>query len=167
MRKVLQFLIITVILTSCSHSYYIVRHAEKAVPYAGTTMNTPDDPPLSDVGEKRAEGLKFLLMDKNISHIFSTDTKRTRLTAEPLSKHSGVSIQTYGPRPDSVYINQLKKLKGNILIVGHSNTVDDLVNGLTDEKKLSDLADNEYDNLFIVRFKNFFGKTINYKRIKY
>ena len=167
MQKVLLFLLTTVMLTSCSHSYYVVRHAEKAVPSTGTSMNTPDDPPLSDVGEKRAESLKQFLIDKNIVRIFSTDTKRTRLTAEPISKHSGISIQSYGPRPDSVYINQLKKLKGNVLIVGHSNTVDDLVNGLTNEKKLSDLADSEYDNLFIVRYKNFFGKKINYTKVKY
>ena len=167
MQKLLLFLLITVFLTSCSHSYYVVRHAEKAVPSEGTTMSTPDDPSLSDAGVKRAEALKQVLISKNIRHIFSTDTKRTKLTAEPLSKQSGVAIQIYGPRPDSVFTNQLKKIKENTLVVGHSNTVDDLVNSLIGDKKLSDLADSEYDNLFIVRYKNFFGKKISYNRVKY
>ncbi|MGZ5192226.1 MAG: SixA phosphatase family protein [Flavisolibacter sp.] len=167
MQKLLLLLPITVFLTSCSHSYYVVRHAEKAVPSAGTTMSTPDDPLLSDAGVKRAEALKQVLIGKNIRHIFSTDTKRTKQTAEPLSKQSGVTIQIYGPRPDSVFTNQLKRIKENTLIVGHSNTVDDLVNSLINDKKLSDLADSEYDNLFIVRYKSFFGKKISYNRVKY
>jgi broad specificity phosphatase PhoE len=167
MRNLLSFFITTILLTSCSHSYYIVRHAEKAVPSAGTTMSTPDDPTLSEAGAKRAETLKQVLIDKNIRHIFSTDTRRARLTADPLSRHTGLAIKFYGPRTDSSYINQLKNIKENTLIVGHSNTVDDLVNGLTSEKKLSDLADSEYDNLFIVRYRNFPGKKISYNRIKY
>jgi phosphohistidine phosphatase SixA len=157
----------TVLLTACSHTYYIVRHAEKAVPSAGVAMNTPDDPPLSDAGTKRAETLTAELKDKNISHIFSTNTRRTRSTAEPLSKATGLNIQTYGPRPDSTFINQLKKLKRNSLVIGHSNTVDEIVNGLAGGNRINDLADSEYDNLFVVKYKRFFGTSISYERKKY
>ena len=167
MCKIVFILIIITLVTSCSHTYYIVRHAEKAVPSAGATMSTPDDPSLSDAGEIRAQALKQILMDKNISHVFSTDTKRARLTAEPFSKESRITIQPYGPRPDSVFIKHLKEIKGNALIVGHSNTVDDLVNGLTSEQNLTDLEDSEYDNLFIVRYTGFFGKKVTYRREKY
>ena len=167
MQKFYGSFFIALILTSCSHTYYIVRHAEKATPSPGATMSTPDDPPLSEAGIKRAEALKDALKDKQVKNIFSTNTKRTRLTAEPFSKYGGLNIQTYGPRPDSMFIKQLKSLKTNALIVGHSNTVDDVVNGLTNGNKLSDLADSEYDNLFIVRYKRFFGTKIQYERIKY
>jgi phosphohistidine phosphatase SixA len=167
MQKLAGLFVFALILTSCSHTYYIVRHAEKAVPSAGATMNTPDDPPLSDAGTKRAEALKETLKDKQIKNIYSTNTKRTRLTAEPLSASSRLTIQTYGPRPDSLFINKLKLLSTNTLIVGHSNTVDDVVNGLLNQNKLTDLADSEYDNLFVVRYKNFFGKRIKYERRKY
>ena len=160
-------LTIAIVLTGCNHTYYIVRHAEKAVPSAGVVMNTPDDPPLSDVGTKRSEVLRKELAGKNIGYIFSTNTKRTLATAEPLSKTSGVTIQTYGPRPDSVFINQLRNLKHNTLIVGHSNTVDEIVNGLSGADKLTDLADSEYNNLFFVRYKRFFGTKISYERKKY
>lgn len=167
MLKLTGPLVITLVLTSCSHTYYIVRHAEKAGSPPGVTMNTPDDPPLSDAGARRAETLKEVLKDKKITNIYSTNTKRTRLTAEPLSTSTGLTIQTYGPLPDPAFINNLKKLNTNTLIVGHSNTVDDVVNGLLGQNQLSDLADSEYDNLFIVKYKTFFGRRIKYKRQKY
>ncbi|HKH59751.1 MAG TPA: histidine phosphatase family protein [Flavitalea sp.] len=167
MQKLAGLFLSTLILTSCSHTYYVVRHAEKAVPSAGVTMSTPDDPPLSDAGTKRAEALKEVLKGKQIKNIYSTNTKRTRSTAEPLSASVGLTIQPYGPRPDSLFINKLKMLGTNTLIVGHSNTVDDVVNGLLNQNKLTDLADGEYDNLFVVRYTNFFGKRIKYERRRY
>ena len=167
MEKATGLFIIILILTSCSHTYYIVRHAEKAVPSAGVAMSTPDDPPLSDAGTRRAEALQEVLKDKKITNIYSTNTKRTRLTAQPLSKSAGLTIQTYGPRPDSGFINNLKKINSNTLIVGHSNTVDDVVNGLLNQNQLSDLADSEYDNLFVVKYKSFFGRRIKFERQKY
>ena len=167
MQSLAGLLFITLLLTSCTRSYYIVRHAEKAVPSTGTTMKTPDDPPLSEVGVKRAEALRESLKDKNVNNIFSTNTKRTRSTAEPLRVQAGLTIQTYGPRPDSSFISQLKNTKGNTLVVGHSNTVDEIVNGLANQSLLSDLEDHEYDILFIVRYKRFLGTKVKYERIKY
>jgi hypothetical protein len=75
-----------------------------------------------------------------------------------------VPIQTYGPKPDSAFISQLRSLKKNTLIVGHSNTVDDIVNMLCNEQKLTDLQDAEYDNLFIVTIKN---GTAHFERKKF
>jgi phosphohistidine phosphatase SixA len=167
MEKALCLVTIALLLTACSHTYYIVRHAEKAVPSAGGTMNTPDDPPLSELGVNRAEALKEELHNKKIRNIYSTNTKRTIMTVEPLSKHLGVTIQHYGPRSDSNFISQLKRLTANSLIVGHSNTVDEIVNGLCNQQKINDLADSEYDNLFIVRYRNLFGTKIKYERKKY
>jgi len=167
MQKMIYLLAVSLILTACSHTYYIVRHAEKAVRSGGVAMSTPDDPPLNQSGTKRSEALKLILKDKNIRYLFSTNTTRTLLTAEPFRMYSGLSIETYGPRADSVFIHQLKRLKRSTLIIGHSNTVDDLVNGLTNKKTLSDLSDNEYDNLFIVRYTRFFGTKIKYERKKY
>ena len=84
-----------------------------------------------------------------------------------MSRLTGLTIQTYGPRPDSVFITNLKNSTSNALIVGHSNTVDEIVNGLLNKRELADLADSEYDNLFVVTYKNFFGKKIKYERQKY
>jgi hypothetical protein len=55
--------------------------------------------------------------------------------------------------------------KGDVLIVGHSNTVDDIVNRLAGKTVVSgDLKDNAYDNLFILKRK---GKSYLFKNEKY
>lgn len=154
MKYSLMLLCLFISLTVCSQTYYIVRHAEKGMSPGGAHMMV-NDPPLSDSGKARAQSLKELLKDKDIAYIYSTNTIRTRTTAEPLSQLLGITIQTYGSKPDSAFIQQLKSLNKNVLIVGHSNTVDDIVNMLCGEKKLpGDLPDSEYDNLFIVTKKN-------------
>lgn len=168
MKSLVSALTLAIMLTSCSHTYYVVRHAEKAVPSSGTTMSTPNDPPLSEVGELRALALKEALKDKKVEYIFSTNTVRTKSTAEPLRSSRALSIQSYGPMPDSAFIKQLKGLKYNTLVVGHSNTVDDIVNGLTGRHTIpADLQDSEYDNLFVVTYKRFLGSRIRYERRKY
>jgi 2,3-bisphosphoglycerate-dependent phosphoglycerate mutase len=142
--------------SSCSSTYYIVRHAEKEAP--ANTMTS--DVPLSAAGKERAEALKNELGDKGIRHIYTTNYIRTRETARPLSASTEVTIETYDPR-DTDFIVRLKAIdKGNTLVVGHSNTVDDLVNGLTGKNLLQDLPDTQYGDLFIVKKK---GNTYRYE----
>ena len=156
------FIPITIFFSSCATttSYYVVRHAEKE---AGTTMaaNTTrtSDVPLSEQGMRRAEELRNQLQDKTIKHIYSTNTVRTKSTVEPLSKSKGIAIEIYDS-VDSIFLGQLKNSKGNVLIVGHSNTVDDLVNELAGKKILSNLPDTQYGDIFIVHRKR---STIKYE----
>ena len=50
-------------------------------------------------------------------------------------------------------------------MVGHSNTVDNLVNGLTGETTLSgDLPDSAYGDLFVVKRK---GKTYEFDKKRF
>jgi len=122
------------------------------------------DPPLTDAGKKRAEDLKEVLKSKKIGFIFSTNTIRTKETAEPTRAYFGLTTATYAPMPDEAFINRLKALNKNTLIVGHSNTVDDLVNKLLGEKKLSDLPETEYNHLFVVIKK---GKKWKFESLYY
>jgi 2,3-bisphosphoglycerate-dependent phosphoglycerate mutase len=149
--------IVTLFLLSCkTTTYYIVRHAEKE-----TTNTMTSDVPLSDAGKQRAEALKYLLQKENIKHIFSTNFIRTKSTAQPLAGAINVPIEIYDPK-DQAFVSKLKSLDGNILIVGHSNTVDDLVNELSGKKELNgDLPDSEYGDLFIVRKK---GNKITFEK---
>jgi phosphohistidine phosphatase SixA len=150
MRQYLFIFAVLLLLTSCStQRYYIVRHAEKAAVSPGTGMSSTD-PPLTDAGKKRAADLKEVLKAKKIGFIFSTNTIRTKETAEPTRAFFGLTTETYSPMPDDAFINRLKALQKNTLIVGHSNTVDDIVNKLLGEKKLSDLPETEYNHLFVV-----------------
>lgn len=153
----LKFFIIPslVFFTSCRTTYYIVRHAEKA-----TTLTMTSDVPLSAQGEARAIALKDSLIKKKISHIFSTQYIRTKATAQPLSDAIHVPIETYDPK-DMQFVARLKELKGNSLMVGHSNTVDELINGLTGQQLLHDLPDSAYGDLFIVTKK---GKHYSFEK---
>ena len=161
MYKCLLILTASFLLTACSQTYYVVRHAEKET--ATGSMNSTDVP-LTDLGRRRAEALKETLSNKKIKHIYSTNTIRTKSTAKPTAEYFQLSIQEYGPRPDSVFIQTLKKQKGNTLIVGHSNTVDDIVNLLMGTKTIvKDLEDSEYDHLFIVKRK---GKKVRFEDSK-
>ena len=133
-------------LLSCGNTIYVVRHAEKE-----TTTEMSTDVLLSDAGKVRAQALKDALHNQNIQRIFSTNTLRTLATATPLSEAAAVSIELYEPG-DKSFAARLKRIKrGNVLVVGHSNTVDDVVNGLLGQTELTDLRDDAYDNLFVVK----------------
>lgn len=138
-------LFIVVSICSCSHKIYVVRHAEKEI--GGL------DPNLSPIGYDRADALKTVMMDKKIKQIYSTNTKRTMQTATPLSNAINVPVQNYGSVPDNQFFESIQSKKKNTLIVGHSNTVDDIVNGITGEKRLKDLEDQTYDRLYIITVK--------------
>ena len=150
------FLPLILLIVSCSSQrYYIVRHGEKAIVTKDSLGFTPANPPLSDPGKVRAFVLRDELMKKHISNIFSTNFYRTLSTATPLSiALNNMAIQYYSPSKDSLdaFIERLKAIKkGSVLVVGHSNTVDDIVNKLTGEKNIpGDLKDSEYDNMYII-----------------
>jgi broad specificity phosphatase PhoE len=166
----MKYLLIAMVLgmAGCSSGkYFIVRHAEKAIVTSDSAGMMISNPPLSEPGKVRAFVLRDELKNDRIRHIYSTNTLRTMATAQALSEHTGVPISRYSSSRDSVdaFITTLKGLKGNVLIVGHSNTVDDIVNKLTGRADVpGDLQDAEYDNLFIVTRR---GKNWLFERRKY
>ena len=112
------------------------------------------DPGLTPEGEKQAQDLKNYLQGKNIKAIYSTNYIRTKSTAQPTSDLFGVPVKIYNPAQTTQLLDSLKGFKsGNVLIVGHSNTVDDIVNRLTGEAQLSDLPDSAYNNIYVVNRK--------------
>ena len=166
MLKNYLFIVALLSLTACSHTYYVVRHAEKQVLTDADMMK--NDPPLTDSGKERAVALGEVLKGKHIRYIFSTNTLRTRSTSAPLSASIAVPLTLYGPKPDPAFIQKLKSLKGNVLVVAHSNTVAGIVNGLCNKTVLAeDLKDNAYDNLFVISYHHFLGHRISFRRRKY
>lgn len=162
MRFLLLFFLAITILSSCTTTYFIVRHAEKAT---ATGTIASNDPPLTEAGQARALALEERLKKEKIGYIFSTNTIRTRTTAEPTRAYFNLVTETYAPRGDSAFFARLRSLKKNVLIVGHSNTVDDLVNQLCGTQKIpGDLPETAYDNLFVVKKK---GKKMSFENLKY
>lgn len=172
-KNQLFLIILTIVIslgfTACGHRYYIVRHAEKADPTDSVAMHMKNDLPLSEAGKVRAIVLKEQMKKKNIDYIYSTNTTRTISTVQPLSDEIGVPVKLYAMDTIDRFINQLKNINsGNVMIVGHSNTVDDIVNKLLGKKRLhADLQDHEYDNLFIVTYRNIFGRRISFQNRTY
>ncbi len=160
---------LSVVLFSCTNTIYVVRHAEKASGIDMATMKPTTDPPLTIEGEERALALKQKLGSKNIKHIYSTNTVRTISTARPLKElYLGMPIQIYSSKADSMeaFIQKIKTIKkGDVLIVGHSNTIDDIANKLAGSTVVpGDLKDSEYDNLYILKRK---GNNYIFKNEKY
>ncbi len=125
---------------------YIVRHAEKLTgPEAGR------NPDLSTEGKARAKTLAALLQNKHITHIYSSDTIRTRDTAAPLSDMTGIRVQIYDPRHLDALATRIKAEKGNSLIVGHSNTIRETVLALGGQVEDAPIDEaSEYDRLYRV-----------------
>jgi 2,3-bisphosphoglycerate-dependent phosphoglycerate mutase len=145
MKKII---ILIFALTSCQSTFYVIRHAEK--------IDNSANPPLSKLGKERANDLKKKLANKGVSVIYSTNFLRTKNTAQPLADAQGISSQMYAASPaDSmrIFIEKLKQIKGKkVLVVGHSNTTKYVVNGLFERDTLrSDIADNDFDNLYVVK----------------
>ena len=132
-------------LSSCTTSFYVVRHAEKSA--------TPKEDPLLTVeGSQRAERLKTILENKGIEKIYSTKTVRTMTTGKPMADAISIQIEIYEPKSQTAFLETLKKSKQNTLIIGHSNTIRHIINGLAEKEFLNkDLEDSEYSNLFLVK----------------
>jgi phosphohistidine phosphatase SixA len=163
MRSFVFLPLLSLCLISCSRTVYVVRHAEKITSSDSLGKVVANDPPLSEAGKVRALVLKNELANKHITHIYSTNTIRTMSTAEPLSRAIKINVEAYG-NIDSL-INSIRSAKGNVLVVGHSNTVDDIVNKLCGQVKIAtDLKDGEYDNLFVMKIR---GKKIIFDTRKY
>jgi 2,3-bisphosphoglycerate-dependent phosphoglycerate mutase len=122
---------------------FVVRHAEKM-------DNAGNDPDLADAGRARAERLAKMLKDAGISAVYTTEFKRTQQTAAPLAKALGLNVAILPAKDTAALIAKLHDLRaGNTLVVGHSNTIPDLIKAFGITTSIS-IAENDYDNLFMV-----------------
>jgi phosphohistidine phosphatase SixA len=136
---------------------FLVRHAERAqsAPSDATTTGgaamtaAPDDPPLSTAGHERAARLAAMLRSANIRYIYATEFLRTRQTAAPTAQARHLETVSLPSNNSDAIVTQVRQVKGNVLIVGHSNTVPGLLKGLGIKDDIT-IGDTEYDNLFIV-----------------
>lgn len=121
---------------------FLVRHAERQED--GTA-----DPHISEVGRERARALAALLREAGITHVHTTDLKRTRETGAPLADALGLGMAVYDPRDLSGTAERLRATPGRHLVLGHSNTTGELAAALGGENH-GPIADMEYDRLYVV-----------------
>ncbi|SRX55638.1 histidine phosphatase family protein [Aequorivita sp. CIP111184] len=126
-------------------TYYLIRHAEKV-----RTDPNDQDPSLDIKGMMRAKGWAAYFEPIKIDKIYVTKYMRTKQTASLISQQKMVSPTRYDP--NTIYSETfLRDTNGkNVLIVGHSNTIPQLVNQLIGEEKFKDMDDNDNSTLFKV-----------------
>jgi len=121
------------------NAIYLVRHGEKA--------SVGKDPALTPQGQLRAQNIATTLHRTGILAIFSTATTRTLQTAQPLAQQLGLTVERYDPATPKALVEKVKALEGAVLVVGHSNTLPELVRLFGGEPG-ADIADDEYDRLY-------------------
>ena len=121
-------------------AFWVMRHLQKA---AGT------DPGLTDEGTRCADRLARELRTAGIRAIYASSTMRARQTAAPLGAEIGLVPKEYDPRNTPGLLERVRAEPGSVLVVGHSNTVPDIVQGLGGERP-GDLADDRYGELWRV-----------------
>ena len=128
----------------------VVRHAEKAT-------DDPKDPSLSETGKARAEALALALKGLPLQHAISTQYKRTHDTAAPAAKANGIEVHVK-PVNDANSATYARDLAAhirhdhagqNLLIVGHSNTVPEIVQAFTGVAP-APIAEDEFDRVYVV-----------------
>jgi len=136
-----------------------VRHAEKAALPA-------DDPALSEAGQRRAAELARQLVDADVvpgvgvDVVYSTSYRRTVETAKPVADALGLQVMMYDAADTESFLETVvRQYKGKIiLVVGHSNTVPEMIGNIGASKSVPEIAEDEYDNIYLVSIP-WFGKT--------
>src|SRR6267143_2194914 len=122
MKALALFLLVFVSVSNASAQpvVVIVRHGEKAA-------NGGNDPDLSSAGRARAEALSQILKDSGITAIFTTEFKRTQETAAPTATSTHVGPTVVPAKDAAALVAKLQHLSGNALVVGHGDTIPNLI----------------------------------------
>ena len=121
---------------------FIVRHAEKA-------STDGKDPDLSVQGQRRADALAHILKDSQIMSVFVTEFKRTQETAAPTARAAHVIPAVVPANDIGALVQKLRALNGNALVVGHGNTIPDLLKALGIATPVS-IPEDDYTEIFAV-----------------
>ncbi|HEY2921419.1 MAG TPA: histidine phosphatase family protein [Candidatus Binatia bacterium] len=120
----------------------IVRHGEKAA-------NGGTDPDLSSAGRARADALARILKDSGLTAIFTTEFKRTQKTAAPTATSVHVTPTVVAAKDTAALVAKLHQLNGNALVVGHGDTIPNLIKALGIDTPIN-IPDDDYSELLIV-----------------
>ena len=136
---------------SAQTTYFIVRHAERADAGKGGmgAGGTANDPGLAPEGRARAASLAAMLKASRLTAVFTTEFKRTQETAQPTATAHRLTATVIDADKTAALIEKLKAAAGAVLVVGHSNTVPEVIAGLGVTEKVT-VDDTEFDNLFVV-----------------
>jgi phosphohistidine phosphatase SixA len=128
---------------------FLVRHAERADAGMAAAKTPGADPDLSGAGLARANSLAAMLRDARITAVLTTEFKRTQQTGDPVAKAAGIPITAIDSKDTAGLVKKIKSSPGNVLVVGHSNTLPEIMKGLGVTEPVV-IAEDEFDALFVV-----------------
>lgn len=129
---------------------FVLRHAEKGA-------GDPQDPELSEKGTARANELARFLGAAGVTHLFSSEYRRTRDTLAPLAAALGLEVVAAPAGDVAALAARIAELPaGSVVVVcGHSNTTPQLVDRLVRHgvapggfAARPNLAESEFDRVF-------------------
>ena len=134
---------------------FLIRHAERE-------DEPRQDPPLKKEGVARSQELARLLSGAGIKAIFTSQFTRTKQTGEPLATKLGLTVTSFtlksnpsNPRLIAVESTQevagkiLERSGESVLVIGHSNSIPDVIKMLGGDTVPS-IDERRFDDLFIV-----------------
>jgi broad specificity phosphatase PhoE len=129
---------------SASAAIFLVRHAEKRDPKKDKSL-------LSAQGLRRAKDLSRVLSSVPLKAVFATEYERTQQTAAPTAASRGLKTIVL---PSEDVAGLVKALRAappdeDVLVVGHSDTLPDVLSGLGVGARI-EIAPDDYDNMFVV-----------------
>ena len=169
-----QFAVLAFLLITFGLAWFFENQATTTVIFVRYADPAPDqglNPGLSAAGQVRAEELARVLADSDVvagvDAIFTTQYRHTQETADPLARRLHLPVQPL----DVSNVKGLLKLilrdyKGRIvLVITHPEQLPILIQELHGSKKLPAMADDEFDNLYVVSIP-WYGK-VKTLRLKY
>ena len=157
---VLTTLLVCVVMASAQDNFqpktvFLIRHAERE-------DEPRQDPPLKKEGVARAQELARLLASAGIKAIYTSQFARTKQTAEPLATKLGLTLASISLKSNpanprqiaeestSEVVNKIMERTGeNVLVVGHSNSIPDVIKMLGGDV-VPTIDERKFDDLFIV-----------------
>ena len=123
-------------------AYHVMRH-----------LNTPEgerDPDLTDEGQRSAQLLAARFAQNPPTAIYVSSYKRTQQTAAPLAARLGITPKVYDPANTPALVQQVRAEPGTVLIVGHSNTVPDIIEQLGGQRP-APLVHADFGDIWTIR----------------
>lgn len=131
--------------TFLTATVFLVRHGEK---------NPGPDSTLTAEGHQRAGDLYRRLRDSGIRKIYCTPLVRSGQTADSLRLLAKIDTAVYAPDTTGeslIYeITRRKDWGKKILVIGHSNTLIPIMEGLNAKPPVDSIGDKEFNYLFII-----------------
>jgi phosphohistidine phosphatase SixA len=127
--------------TTAQPNFYVMRHLH--------TRAGVSDPDLTPEGMKYALAVSYSFERDPPDVIYVSSTKRAQQTAAPLAQRLKLTPKIYDPRDTPGLIAAVSAETGTVLVVGHSNTVPDIIEKLGG-KRPPDLTHEDFGDIWHV-----------------